>query len=427
MATVLISFIGKGRFVPGGTTTSYSGYERTKYCFPAEQGCPEEEYSTSLFGAGLLQRLRTLQQPVARWLVMGTAQSIWANLIEAAPEEEWEALIGPSDVVQQQVAQERVTQPLLDTWQAAMTAALGKTTCRCRLVGAADTEESQMCIWQALVDTVEPGDSIVLDITHGFRHQPVLTSFMVMTLRWLREVKQVVLYYGGLELKGNRPASPVLRLDICNRLIEATEAVATYRHTGNYGPLADQLESSLALANHVQAVALADETNQQARTAAKDILKRLNTTALDPIEITLIPLLREPLEWAVEETLAQRMARKARFAYGHGQYFKSISLLWEAIRVAATEIYGLGNAEWEDREEAENQLRSDSLLTFEEKQTLNDIECLRNAVLHGTRSRRPLVVRALASLPEFRSIFNAGDQLLQRLLIAQLTRKSQPK
>src|SRR5206468_6460248 len=83
MAIVLVGFIGKGRSASGESGASHTGYVRTVYTFPSEESLPVSERTTSLFSAALLERLLELGRPVARWVVMGTAQSMWDSLLEA--------------------------------------------------------------------------------------------------------------------------------------------------------------------------------------------------------------------------------------------------------------------------------------------------------------------------------------------------------
>ena len=103
MGKVLISFIGRpesaarcrechsvlqcsnpecARATPG--CEGETSYRTATYDFTTDNGTT---YTTPLFGAALLKHLQSQPNPPERWLVLGTAQSIWDALADALPEE----------------------------------------------------------------------------------------------------------------------------------------------------------------------------------------------------------------------------------------------------------------------------------------------------------------------------------------------------
>jgi CRISPR-associated Csx2 family protein len=420
MANVLIGFIGRGRIATHEEkergTASRAGYVRTAYAFEAEGTCPASEIATSLFSSALLQRMQVTKRAPERWLVMGTAQSNWADLIEAVPTDKQNDLLEIFDRVSTGVNQGNMDQDLLNEWQASLSAVFAPLSISCSLVGSCDTRVSQLKVWQALDQAIKPKDHVVMDITHGFRHQPIVTTFMLMLLRWLREIQSVELYYGAFEMKGNLPACPVLKLDLCNELLEVTEAIATYQNTGNYQRLGELLNFGKPFNVDLREVVFAGETNRQARNAAHRLQTALEEPEdIDPISQVLIDHLSEPLQWLAGESLAARMGHKALFAFEHGQYFKAIALLWEAIRIAACDLYKIPNImEYTSRARAEEKLYDKR--SADEQEVLRDVEGLRNSVLHGTHANRELVADALQSPSKFKRIFKAGYHLLDTLL-----------
>ena len=92
MATVLVSFIGIGT-PTDADTSSKSGYRTAKYNFPAEKDFAVEEIEASIFGSVLLKRLQNMNRQVSRWLILGTEQSIWDDLIDVFPEAEQDDLL----------------------------------------------------------------------------------------------------------------------------------------------------------------------------------------------------------------------------------------------------------------------------------------------------------------------------------------------
>jgi cell division protein DivIC len=367
MATVLVSFIGRGQGPRAGqaeAAVSRSGYARTTYSFEAEGAFAAEAIEASFFGAALLQRLKQTNRGVERWLLMGTEQSLWNDLLEIFPDATQDRLLETWNRVDEAVkncALNPLTQELLDGWDGLLSREMNDTTILCRLVGAADTAQSQGKIYQALLESIRHGDAIVMDITHGFRHQPVLASFMVMLLRWLRGVKNVELYYGALEMKGSKSHCPVLKLPLCNDLLEATEAVAIVEQTGIYKHLGDCAFPSAKA--KLGEVAFADEMNTEARKLATEIRKELRAArdedTLAPLQSSLTEMFDEALGWAAEDSLAKRLKHKAEFSFRRGQYFRAIMLLWEALLVADCDKFGIPDStDYESRSDAENRLRS---------------------------------------------------------------------
>lgn len=412
MSRVLVSFIGKTRQEPGRKTRN--GYSAVHYRFPAS-GAAEEWTApvTALFGAALIGYLTRNDRPVDKWLVLGTRQSDWGALIHALPVENAEIAEGRLSAVKTKIDDDQFLQGDLDEWQRTIASSLDGPECTCRITGSADTSDSQLNIWKALLDTVEEGDQIVLDVTHAFRHMPVLAAFMVNTLRWVKGVKDVDLYYGGLELLEGGNEASVIHIAMVRELMEVSEAAATYRHTGSYAQLLEQV--GLAKCADASSVLLAEETNQNASGGANNLLKSLERAPNNPIRESIIPLVKEPLERMIEQKLAQRMARKTRFAYNHGQYFKAIALLWETILVAGCESFGMGDGSIQrEREQAEDKLYK--YLEEGDRVTLKDVEHTRNAVVHGMEGGRQAVNQALVSMHDFQALFQRGDKLLQKLM-----------
>lgn len=422
MATILVSFIGRGqtpRPLEGQTPPPKSriGYERLCYSFDnGEHVSPP----ISLFGAALLERL-SLQGPApTTWLVMGTAQSAWTELLEAVPSEQHDYIVGAYDQVGAASKQNSITQEVLTSWQQTVNAYIGHTKVCCRLVGEMVETESQHRAWKALLECVNEGDRVVLDITNSLRNQPVIASFMLMALRWVRGIKDVDFYYGARDLqKQGETCCPVIRLAIVPELMRAAEAAATFRHTGSYLPLTTHLPLTETQQQQALQVALSEETNQitpRIQNAAMSLRNGLKKLPLSPVDAALLPLLVESLEWVAGENLGQQMARKARFAFQSGQYFKALLLLREAILTAGALRYALGDPLFfETREQAEGVLSNQ--LPFDDKNLLNDLRITRNAMAHGTPARQAQHQQALYSLADVCNLFERGYKLLEQLLI----------
>jgi len=418
MATVLVSFIGKGNFDQQGKRT----YRTANYKFATDEGYNEALFeNSSLFGVSLLKRLQACGRSVDRWLVMGSELSMWDALLESVEKAKQNDLENNYLQIGEAIEQASTTQSLLDEWQNELNK-FASTKIICRLVGAGDSFESQEQIWKALAETVKEGDKIVLDVTNGLRHQPVIASFMVMLLRWLRGVKKVDLYYGAFELtvtENNKNVCPVLRLPLCNELLEATEAVSTFQQTGNFIKLGKSLNLS---ETDVEKVAFSDEVNKPDKGTATRLRNEIKNNAdkLSSVQKTLEPLLDTALNWQGETTLAHVYKRKATFAFEHKQYFQAIALLWEAILVAGCQKFSISNpTSFRSRRDAERQIEQ-HLTDDNDKRTLQKIDYLRNAIMHGTEVETSRVENevkgALRTSDNFKAVFKEGERLLGYLL-----------
>ncbi|HID08340.1 MAG TPA: TIGR02221 family CRISPR-associated protein [Armatimonadetes bacterium] len=421
MPTILTSFIGKGRLASEGE----GKYVKTTYCFTAEDGSTRYE-EASFFGVALWRYLNATGRQVDRWLIMGTGQSMWDALTTEMLTGKDESTFYDQHMdlwaeVEQSARAGDINDALLHEWEDALKPFVQPTELSLRIVGAGDTIQSQLRIWEALVEVTEFGDDkvdIILDITHAFRHQPVIAAFMVTLLRWLRNVSNVELYYGAFEMACGGAECPVLHLKLVNELLQATEALATLRYTGSFMQLARVLRLNNEMRELIDSIAFREETNQQPRTDAERCLKQLHKLRSEegnPIRRMLMDKLIEPLKWVHEETLAQRMAHRAEDAKRHGHYLKAIVLLYEALLVAACQMFKTGDPlTYDARQSAEERLNEHLIGT--DKQTFKDIKDLRNTVAHGTVTQSEAVREALRSARKFRELFDDGMQLLKCLL-----------
>lgn len=187
------------------------------------EGAPD----VSVFGVALLKYYeQRLGKPVDHWIVLGSPQSNWDALLEAVPENKWDdALNRIHEDVRVAVANEeklpsssgcgQLTQSVLNRWSEALSRRLEHTTIRCQLVGWCEDTDVQLEMWRVISQEVPEGSELILDITHGFRHQPILLAPMVILLSLLRNISRVELYYGALDMPGSKQdGSRVLKLDL---------------------------------------------------------------------------------------------------------------------------------------------------------------------------------------------------------------------
>ena len=448
---ILAGFLGR----PFNMTAEEGGYAPTFYCFDGSDGGPSWcTEKVSFFADSLRSHLAKCNRNPTKWLVLGTSGSAWGTLGEILPETErkTEAFIKIADQVKKAAFAEEVTQEILDEWNIALNSILqlDDIEVKCLLTGKMGDEE-QKGIFRALEENVGVGSQIIFDVTHGFRHQPIIASYTVMVLRWLKDVKSVDFYYAIYNPKATQEEpNAVVHLPICQQLIDACEAVATQYYTGSFERLGVGLQKIASpLSQRAAEIAHSDETNHPNLAKANQLIQAIKGTDFSehPIEKTLGDKLEESLEWLLKNPYHdEQLFHKACQSQARNQLFKAIVYLYEAIVSAACRHYESAHTDFlppapDDLNEAyfkyrkqrffelknANQLQSSSLKVSRSgeslsiSQALSCIEYLRNATTHGTRSTgrdkrvRGIVNKSLSEINVFNLVFDEGARIYRKI------------
>ena len=205
----LVSFLGRGRDNPT------SGYREATYHF-----ADGTDDTTAFFGLALARHLK----PDAL-VLLGTAGSMWDVLIENLPG------IGETDEalrleLMEAVASGSVTADLLGRTQPLIERAVGRPV-RLELIPFGRDAAEQRHILECIEQAAEPGE-VSLDVTHGFRHLPMLSLISAFVLERLRRTVTGI-YYGALEMTTGG-YTPVLGLDGLLAIQRWVEALAVFAH-----------------------------------------------------------------------------------------------------------------------------------------------------------------------------------------------------
>ncbi|NMC21918.1 MAG: TIGR02221 family CRISPR-associated protein [Thermogutta sp.] len=404
MSTTVVSFLGTGqRATPNDPR---SEYRTTTYRFTVPDG-REFLYRTSLFGTALIRFLRETGTQIDRWIVLGSSASLWSELNQVLPD--------PGEVLEEycridaRVAEKNVDEEALSRWQASLNAHAAPLDLRLRLTGEALAMESQQQIARALFENIPRGNEVVFDVSHGFRHQPIIAGFMISLMRWTHRIQRLSFYSGVFEARQGDVA-PVLALPICQELVDATEAAAILDVTGNY----ERVARCLGL--DAESAWFLENTNQlgNARAQAQRLRKQASGGA-DVVHEELAALLQERLQWAEQLSFAERMRQSARSAIDRGDYFRAVVLGYEAVLIRAGQVLfpSADPLEHETRKQAEDGLFN--RLTGGDKELLRDMQQTRNACAHGSRSRSGRVQQILGSPRHFRDLMGRAFDLFDRL------------
>lgn len=211
---IQISFLGKSKSDPK------TGYRETTYLLP-----DGNKVTTAFLGPKLAQAIKP-----DRFYILGTAGSMWEMLLETlcpdicdeeSIEDLWES-----------AQSETVTEALLQKFELMLSKQMGITCCL-RVISYARDESEQAELLKRLAEWLNQGDELVLDVTHGLRHLPMVMLAAAHYLEQIRKVTVQEIYYGALELS-KEGETPVLSLKGLLRLLDWVQALAAHTSSGNY-------------------------------------------------------------------------------------------------------------------------------------------------------------------------------------------------
>lgn len=382
MAHVLITFLGKGR-------RDGSGYERARYAFPGG-GVRETPY----FGLALLEELAAQSRPVDRLVVLGTGSSIWGALLEGrvGGETRWE--LGDAEQAG------GVTAELLGRAAPAVAASLAAAglarEAHLAVIPFGRDEAEQIQILHGMAQGVDEGDRVTIDVSHGFRHLPMLGLLSAFVLRSLKGAAVEGLYYAALEMRSAEGLAPVLRLDGLLRVAGWGSALEVFRHTGDYGVFASliEVEGAAAPAARLRAAAFLEKTQQipGAKKELKQFRKGFEREAASkPVLGLFAPELLRRTAWTLEPSHPVRQLAAAEAALEAGDYVRAATLGLESL-VSAHLPPGSDPGDWTVREATRKKLndRCQGIRDCDAKSEegmFYQINLLRNALAHGTRAK----------------------------------------
>ena len=404
MTQTLISFLGR---VP----KSENGYRPTTYTFDGE---PDEP--TAFIGWTLRRRL----QP-DRLVILGTAGSMWDHLFEK------DIVLGAQAedgrlALQDATETKTVTEALLEPLIPLLAQQLG---CEVRLVliPYCRTEVEQLELLGIMAAEVNPGDQVHLDVTHGFRHLPMLALLSALHLRQVKKAEISGIWYGAYDF--DTKESPVYNLAGLLHIADWVEALNTFDKDGDYGVFAALMQAPApAAARLLQESAFYERTTRpgQARNKLLELTLLLDQQPLIGIGALFAPTLHARLSWHREDRLYLRQQALARLYLEHGDFLRAALLGFEAFITRLMQQQGMTNPDhWEQREtvkkeyEARNKTLHPRSDEYRRYCLLRD---LRNHLAHGNMSPQAEIQKALASAEQLRDFL---DDLLRRLLPNDIT------
>jgi CRISPR-associated Csx2 family protein len=389
MTTTLLTFLGR---VP----KSENGYRKT--CYEFDDGRRTEP--VAFFGWPLQNRISA-----ERLVIMGTAGSMWDHLFEsdiAFGQEGEDARIKLMEAVEIKA----VSAGLLVPVERLLSERLG---CEARLVliPYCRNERDQVELLDIMAKHVARGDTVHIDVSHGFRHLPMICILAALHLRVARQAKIGGIWYGAFDPDTNE--APVYNLVGLLRIADWLEALHSYDKDGDYGafrpllgPAGDLLVRAAFFertSNPVKArEALSGWASRQDRFPRGDPAAELFRDELEQ----RVCWYRQPDRASWEKELAQRYLEQ-------GDFVRAAIYGLEAVISASVARSGGSVHDFDQRDTAREELKS----TREGFRTLNN---LRNALAHGVRPWDSRIEGALRDEANLRTTLKS---LLTQLLASQ--------
>ncbi len=358
--TTLISFLGKGRADP------QTGYRTATYRF--DQGFAR---TVPFFGLALTEFL----QP-DRLVLVGTPGSMWDVFFDrAGTENDPIALI-------EAIEHNRVDNALLAKYSEQLQRELGLPV-QCVLIPFARNVAEQIEVLTLLAALVKDGENLCLDVTHSFRHLPMLALVAARYLSHVAKVNVSELYYGALEMTPEGGETPVLRLSGLLHMLDWVEALATYDKDGDYGVFAALLAADGMEPNRaalLEKAAFFERTSNpvKAREALSSVFPSIEQHRGGLSNLFRGELIKR-INWFRSPERHQWEASLARASLDRQDFMRAAMFTYESVSTRAVNYDMRGNPnDHADRKEAYNQLKSQTA-------DVKTLEYLRNALAHGLR------------------------------------------
>lgn len=371
--TTLISFLGKGG--------DKKGYRPANYRFADGQLYQQQKY----IGLTLLQQL----QP-QKMIFLGTAGSMWDVFLEAGITELEDQWLHLSEAVQQQSVTEQQLQP----FEQLLTRQFDIPV-RCVLIPFARNPSEQIEILSVLSGLLEKNESVIMDVTHGFRHLPMLALVAARFLKTIQQVQVEQIYYGALDMTQDGQ-TPVLQLDSLLSLLDWVDGLATFDKDGDYAVFARLLTGQGLAASDAE---LLKQAAFFERTSNSSNARQKLSSVFQKIEVLDTPLfnlfkqqLLSRLTWFKKPGRGLREQQLAQAYLQRHDYLRAVIYAMEGMISHALYKLQQDENDYTIRKTQQDKMR-DALEPFKK------LTVLRNALAHGLRpySSQNDALRALHS------------------------------
>ena len=378
MACTLITILGTGLYTDG------DGYRLTRYQFPDNTIIESNLFAKTLIDAEY--------RDFNRIIIVGTVTSAWDILLEDNPDL-WERVIERTGSRNANAEVSGIDSDLADEISCYLTKKWNIETIIKFHTSTLDDDTSQEIfkVYRSIIPDINLNpeqDSILFDITHGFRSMPML---MYQALQFsFSEIPNIELVYG--EFVGRDKISYVRNLSsyvpyakaadaisIFNSKLDATNLISCIRGEWPAGANALEKFSKVVQANFGLQI---QETLNQINNAINALPAERSTILQDVVDAL------QPICNLRNERMSRTIFNYARFQNEHNLIVQSIISLQIAVETAIAERYGETDYRWYNggrNSQPIGRNRLEDILSTDERmrRRLRNLEHFRNQVAHG--------------------------------------------
>lgn len=355
--TTLISFLGKGQ--------DGRGYRDANYQFDDNQYFEKQKY----IGLALAEKIKP-----SKIILLGTSGSMWDVFLESESEGLVEQWLELNDAVKSQ----SVTQKQLQPFEQFLSKALN-TEVHCILIPFAKNAQEQIAILSVLADILNDRDQVILDVTHGFRHLPMLALVAARFLKTIKQIDVQHIYYGALEMT-EQDKTPVLKLDSLLSMLDWVDALSIFDKDGDYGQFTDLLVQEGLAEN--EAYLLKQAAFFERTTNSSNARQKLSTVQkkLELLDSPIFGLFKEQLlnrlQWFKQANRGLQEQQLAKEYLERNDYIRAVIYALEGMVSAKTFESNQDVNSYSDREENRQELKK-------ENSSFKLFSNIRNALAHG--------------------------------------------
>jgi CRISPR-associated DxTHG motif protein len=272
------------------------------------------------------------------------------------------------------------------------------------LIPYARDSREQVELLRVMAEHVAAGDQVHLDVTHGFRHLPMLAILAALHLRSVRAAAIAGIWYGAWD--PDTGEAPVHDLSGLLQIADWLQALHTYDKDGDYSVFCDLLATTASASSEsLRQAAFHEKTNHvgQARAPLRKFRQGFEAAPADPLLQLFADELRSRTAWVDQQSLTERQYELALHFLEHGDYLRAAilgfeSLITRLVQASPQSLQPLNQThrdgikrDWDEAIRRQGQQRSET------QQAYLDLREIRNALAHGSLSSFGHIQTALAS------------------------------
>ena len=301
----------------------------------------------------------------------------------------------------EQVENKTVDQELLNQLTPILAKAWEKSV-RLEIIPDGLTATEQIALFNEINNQIATDSHLILDITHAYRHLPMILLLLAIQLRHLKQVRVDRVLYGMFDPDENfaRVVDMKGLLDIA----EWTQALATFQKDGDYGVFSD-----LAGIPLLREAAFFERTTNSVKAREKLHSVRIQLEEKqtdDPIWTYFRPRMLKGFDWIDRPARHEWEAALAWRYLEKKDYLRSVLYALESCISQEVSNQKGNPADYDDRQAAHEHLKKEQ----DDYRKLNN---MRNAMAHGSKSTRRDMGKILV---DEKNLHQALQEIYKKLL-----------